>query len=153
MTEKKEGRRIAENRKAFHDYEILERFEAGISLLGPEVKSLRLGKVNLQDSFVRIKDGEAFIINMHIAPYEYATHERPDPLRSRKLLLEKKEIIKLASQVKEQGLTLIPLSLFWSGNWAKLSFGLAKGKKLYDKREALAEKSAKREIDRAMKRR
>lgn len=145
---------IAENRKARHDYIILEIYEAGIELKGAEVKSMRAGKANLKDSFANIRDGELFLYGMHVSAYEQGnTFEKQDPLRTRKLLMHKKEIMRLLGKLKEQGLTLVPLKLYFKQDKIKVELGLAKGKKLYDKREAAAEKSAKREIDRAIKER
>ena len=142
---------IATNKKAFHDYFIEEVFEAGIALMGPEVKSLRTGKVNLKESFCRISGGEVFVSNMHISPYEYGNRENPDPLRVRKLLLHSHEIGKLVRKVEEKGLTLVPTKLYFKDGKAKLEIGVAKGKRLYDKRDSLKRKEAGREIDRARK--
>lgn len=145
---------ICENRKARHDYTILETYEAGIELKGTEVKSMRAGKANLKDSFANINHGELFLYGMHISPYEQSnTFEKLEPLRTRRLLMHKKEIMRLLGKLKEQGLTLVPLKTYFKGDKIKVELGLAKGKKLYDKREAAAEKSARREIDRAMKER
>ena len=144
---KKNDRIIATNKKAWHDYFIDETFEAGISLSGTEVKSIRLGKVNLKDSYARIKDGEIFICNMHISPYEKGNIFNLDPIRDRKLLLKKLEINRLYGIMSQKGSTLIPLNIYLSGKWVKVALGLGKGKKLYDKREDIAEKDAKREID------
>ena len=144
---KKNDRIIATNKKAWHDYFIDETFEAGISLSGTEVKSIRLGKVNLKDSYARIKDGEIFICNMHISPYEKGNIFNLDPIRDRKLLLKKLEINRLYGIMSQKGSTLIPLNIYFSGKWVKVALGLGKGKKLYDKREDIAEKDAKREID------
>ena len=140
-----------ENRKARHDYFIHETFEAGIELKGTEVKSLRVGKANLKDSYGTIKDGEIFIENMHISVYEQGNIFNHDPLRRRKLLMHKKEITKLFSKTREKGFTLIPLKIYFKKGRAKMELALASGKHNYDKRAALAEKSAKRDIDRAMK--
>lgn len=144
---------ICENRKAWHDYFIHETYEAGIALVGTEVKSLRAGKANLKDSFVLIKNGEALLENVHISPYEHGNIFNHDPLRVRKLLLHKAEIIKLFSKTKEKGLTLIPLKLYFSRGKVKVEIALASGKNNYDKRRVLAEKTAKREIDRALRER
>lgn len=144
---------IAENRRAFHEYHILERFETGIALTGTEVKSLRMGRANLSDSFARIEDGEVWLHHMHVAPYTHGNRYNPDPMRPRKLLLKRMEISRLIGKTKEQGLTLIPLKIYWHGDWAKVELGLAKGKQLYDKREAIAAKSTKRDIERALKER
>jgi SsrA-binding protein len=144
---------IAENRRAFHEYHILERFETGIALTGTEVKSLRMGRANLSDSFARIDDGEVWLHHMHVSPYTHGNRYNVDPMRPRKLLLKRMEISRLIGKTKEQGLTLIPLKLYWHGDWAKVELGLAKGKQLYDKRETIAAKSAKRDIERALKER
>ena len=142
---------IAENRKAFHDYFIDERFEAGIALSGTEVKSLRAGKVNLRDSYCQVKDGEMYLIGVHISPYEQGNRFNLDPDRTRKLLMHKKEIIRLYSKTKEDGLTLVPTKCYFKDSKVKFEIGLARGKKDYDKREVLAKKQANRDIDRAMK--
>ena len=147
------GRMIAENRRAFHEYHILDRYETGISLTGTEVKSLRMGKVSLLDSFARVENGEVWVYHMHIAPYTMGNRYNHDPLRARKLLLHKSEISRLIGKTKEKGLTLIPLKLYWHGDWAKVELGLAQGKQLYDKRDALAAKESKRDIERALKER
>ena len=144
---------IADNRKARHDYFILESYEAGIELTGTEVKSIRDGGLNLKDSWISIDNGELFIKQMHISPYEKGNIFNKDPLRTRKLLMHKREIMKLIGQVKQDGLTLIPISVYFKGSRVKVKVGLCKGKKLYDKRQAAAEKDAKRQIDRAMKER
>ena len=146
-----QNRTIAQNRKAFHDYYVEESFEAGIELCGTEVKSLRQGRVNLKDSWCGIQDGEIFVNGMHISPYEQGNIFNRDPMRKRRLLMHKREIMRLYGTVKQEGLALIPLSLYFKGSRVKMQLGLCKGKKLYDKREAAAQKSAKREIDRAMK--
>ena len=142
---------IAQNKKAYHDYFVEETYEAGISLLGTEVKSVRLGQVNLKDSWCDIDDGEMFIKGMHISPYEKGNIFNRDPLRPKKLLMHKKEILKLFGLVKVQGYTLVPLALYFKGSKVKAAVGLCKGKKLYDKRADMAKKSANREIDRTMK--
>ena len=142
-----------ENRKARHDYFIHETFEAGIELKGTEVKSLRVGKANLKDSYGVIKDGEIFVEHIHISPYEQGNIFNHDPLRRRKLLMHKKEIIKLFSKTREKGFTLIPLKIYFKSGRAKMELALASGKHNYDKRAALAEKSAKRDVERAMKNR
>lgn len=144
---------IAENRRAYHEYHVLESFEVGLSLTGTEVKSLRMGRANLSDSFARIEKGEVWLHHMHVSPYTHGNRYNPDPMRPRKLLMKRSEISRLIGKTKEQGLTLIPLKLYWKGDWAKLELGLCKGKQLYDKREALAAKSTKREIERALKER
>lgn len=144
---------VTENRKARHDYHILETFEVGIALKGTEVKSMRAGKANLKESFALIENGEMFIYGMHISPYEQGNIFNADPLRQRKLLMHKREIRRLFSNIKEQGLTLVPLKAYFKEDKIKLELALVKGKKLYDKRDADAERSAKREIDRVMKER
>lgn len=144
---------IAENRKARHDYFILESYEAGIELTGTEVKSIRDGGLNLKDSWIAIEEGEAFIKQMHISPYEKGNIFNKDPLRERKLLMHKREIMKLLGQVKQGGLTLIPISVYFKGSRVKVQVGLCKGKKLHDKRNSIAQRDAKRTIDRAMKER
>ena len=144
---------IAENRKARHDYLIEECFEAGIELKGTEVKSMRAGRANLKDSFAVIENGELYLYGMHISPYEHGNIFNVEPMRPRKLLMHKKEIMRLLGKTKEQGLTLVPLKAYFKKDKIKIELALAKGKKLYDKREAAAEKSAKREIEKAMKER
>lgn len=146
-------KQIAQNRKAFHDYFVLERFEAGIELCGTEVKSLRAGELNLKDSYCTIKDGQLFVRAMHISPYEKGNIFNRDPLRPRRLLMHRREILKLSARVQQEGLTLIPLSLYFKDSRVKLELGLCKGKKLYDKRDADAKKTASREIERTMKER
>ena len=146
-------RTIAQNKKASHDYFIEESFEAGIELCGTEVKSIRNGRVNLKDSWCSIVDGEIFVNGMHISPYEQGNIFNRDPMRVRKLLMHKKEINRLFGTTKQQGLTLIPLSIYFLKGRAKLEIGLCKGKKNYDKREVAAEKDAKRNIERSMKER
>jgi SsrA-binding protein len=142
---------IAENRAARHEYFVLETFEAGIELVGTEVKSVRGGGVNLKDSWCAIEHGEMFIKQMHISPYERGNIFNRDSLRARKLLMHKKEILGLFGKVKQQGLTLIPLRLYFKDSKVKVELGLCKGKQLHDKRDSAAERSAKRDIDRAMK--
>lgn len=142
---------IAVNRKARHDYFVTETYEAGIELFGTEVKSLRAGSVNLKDSWCTIDDGEIYLVGVHISPYEKGNIFNRDPLRIRKLLMHKKEIMKLYGTVKQQGYSLIPLSLYFKNSHVKAEIGLCKGKKLYDKREDMAKRDAKREMDRAMK--
>lgn len=144
---------IAENRKARHDYFIHETYEAGIALTGTEVKSLRQGKANLKDSFCRIEHGELLLLGMHISPYEQGNRFNHDPLRTRRLLMHKYEILKLFGKTKEKGYTLIPLNLYFKKGKVKVTVALVSGKKLYDKRQALAEKEAKRDIERRMKER
>lgn len=153
MAEREGNRVIAENRKARHDYFVLEALEAGVELVGTEVKSIRMGSVNLKDSWVDIVDGEMMVLGMHISPYEKGNIFNRDPVRPRKLLVHKREINKWHAELKTQGLTLIPLKLYFKGSRVKMEVGLCKGKKLYDKRDAAAAKDAKREIDRAMKER
>lgn len=150
-TEDKKIRRIAENRKARHDYNIEDSFEAGIALCGTEVKSLRQGACNLKDSFCSIKDGELIVHGMHISPYEKGNIFNKEPRRNRKLLMHKSEIRKLAAAAAQDGYTIIPLSVYLKGSLVKVQVGLAKGKKLHDKRDAAATRDAKREIDRALK--
>lgn len=142
---------IAENKKARHDYFIIESFEAGIELVGTEVKSIRQGGVNLKDSWCSIDDGEIFVKGMHISPYEQGNIFNRDPYRVRKLLLHKKEILRLFGKVKQEGLTLIPISLYLKGSKVKIQLGLCKGKKLHDKRDDMASRDSKREIERTLK--
>ena len=142
---------ITKNKKAYHDYFVEETYEAGIQLVGTEVKSLRQGGVNLKDSWCDIQDGEIFIKQMHISPYEKGNIFNKDPMRPRKLLMHRREISRLAGLVAQKGLTLIPLSLYFKGSRVKAEIGVCRGKKLYDKREDAAKKAAQRDIDRAMK--
>jgi len=142
---------VGSNRKAFHEYFILEKIEAGISLLGTEVKSLREGRVNLKDSFARLEKEEVYLYNCHISPYSHGNLANHDPTRRRKLLLRKREISRFLGKTREKGLTLIPLKVYFKGSWAKVELGLAKGKKLHDKREVSAKKSAEREMQRALR--
>lgn len=142
---------IANNKKAYHDYFILEKYEAGIALTGTEVKSLRQGGCNLKDSWVSVKDGEAFVMGMHISPYEKGNIFNRDPLRVRKLLLHKQEIMKLFAKATQDGISIVPLSIYFKGSNAKVEIATAKGKKLYDKRDSAAQKSAKRDIERAVR--
>jgi len=144
---------ITQNRKARHDYFVLETYEAGIELLGTEVKSLRAGSVNLKDSWCSIKDGELFLMGAHISPYEKGNIFNRDPLRVRRLLMHKREIMKLFGTVKQDGCSLIPLSLYFKGSKVKVEVGLCKGKKLYDTRADMAKRDANREMDRALKER
>ena len=144
---------IASNRKAFHDYYVLERFEAGIELFGTEVKSIRGGQVNLKDSFCMIRNGELFVRGMHVSPYEKGNIFNRDPVRVRRLLMHKKEIRKLGDRVSQDGVALIPLSLYFKDSLVKVELGLCKGKKLYDKRESDAKREAERDMDRARKER
>lgn len=142
---------IAQNKKARHDYFVEETYEAGIELCGTEVKSLRAGRVNLKDSWCSIVDGEIFVNGMHISPYEQGNIFNRDPMRVRKLLMHKKEILKLYGTIKQTGYSLIPISLYFKDSKVKLQVGLCKGKKLYDKRADMAERSAKRDMERAIK--
>ena len=142
---------VAKNSKAFHDYFIEDKYEAGIELAGTEVKSIRQGNVNLKDSFCIIKDGQMSVLGMHISPYEKGNIFNKDPRRPRRLLMHKREILRLFGKVKQDGYALIPLTIYFKGPRVKLEIGLAKGKKLYDKRDTAAKKDAKREMDRAMK--
>ena len=145
------NRTIAQNKKALHDYFVLETYEAGIELKGTEVKSLRQGKCNLKDAWCSVVDGEIFVNGMHISPYDHGNIFNRDPVRVRKLLMHKKEISRLYGTVKQEGLTLIPLSIYFKKGRAKVQVGLCKGKKIYDKRETAARKEADRKIDRALK--
>ena len=147
------GKIIAVNRKARHDYHIIDTLEAGISLVGTEVKSIRQGGVNLKDSFCYIEDGQISVHNMHISPYEKGNIFNRDPLRKRVLLLHKREILTLFQKVRQQGYSLIPLSLYFKGSKVKMEIGLCKGKKLYEKRADIAKRDAKRDMDRAIKQR
>lgn len=142
---------IANNKKAFHEYFVIEKFEAGIELFGTEVKSVRAGKINIKESWCMIKNGEIFVNSMHIANYEQGNIFNKDPFRVRKLLMHKKEINRLFGKTKQDGLTLIPLSVYFKGSRIKVEIGLCKGKNLHDKREAIAKKQANRDIDRALK--
>ena len=142
---------ISSNRKAFHEYFVLERFEAGIELFGTEVKSIRAGQVNLKDSFCTVKDGELFVRGMHISPYEHGNIFNKDPVRPRRLLMHKREIMKLQARIMQDGVALIPLSLYFKESRVKVEVGLCKGKKNYDKRESAAKRDAQREIERTMK--
>lgn len=144
---------IAENKKAYHDYFVDDTYEAGISLFGTEVKSVCQGKMNLKDSYVSVKTGEAFLIGAHISPYENGNIFNRDPLRTRKLLLHKREINKLIGLTQQEGYTLIPLKVYFKGSYVKVLLGLCRGKKNYDKRDAIAERDAKRQMDRALKER
>ena len=147
------GQTITVNRAARHEYFVLETYEAGIELYGTEIKSIRNGSVNLKESWADIQNGEVFVYGMHVSPYEKGNIFNRDPFRVRKLLLHKKEINKLMGKIKQEGLTLIPLSLYFKKQYVKVELGLCKGKKLYDKREAMAKRDAKRDIDRAIKER
>ena len=154
MSAKQKGvKEITSNRKAFHEYFVLERYEAGIELAGTEVKSIRGGNVNLKDAFCTIKNGELFIRGMHISPYEHGNIFNKDPVRPRRLLMHKREIIKLNARVMQDGVALIPLSLYFKDSRVKVELGLCKGKKLHDKRDSEADRQSKRDIDRMMKER
>ena len=142
---------IAKNPSAYHNYFIENTIEAGIVLTGTEIKSIRNGKVNIKDSYVNIKNGEIWIYGMHISPYEFGNIFNKDPLRTRKLLLNRHEINKLTGQIKQKGISLVPISMYWSKNKVKLEIGIGKGKKLYDKREDIAKKEAQRKIERSLK--
>ncbi|MCL2106049.1 MAG: SsrA-binding protein SmpB [Oscillospiraceae bacterium] len=151
MEEKNSFQRVAQNKKAYHDYHVLESFEAGIELFGTEVKSIRQGRVNLKDSWCSVKNGELFVNGMHVSPYEQGNIFNREPARVRRLLMHKREILRLYGQVKQQGLALVPLSLYFARGRAKLQIGLCKGKKLYDKRASAAEKDAKRDMERSLR--
>lgn len=148
---KGEGKVLAQNKKAGHDYFIEETYEAGLVLHGTEIKAIRAGKVQLKDSFVRIRNNEAWISNMHISPYDQGNRFNHDPLRSRKLLLHKKQIAQLVGRIKQDGYTIVPLKMYIKDGFAKLLIGVGKGKKNYDKRDDLRKKEAKREMERAFK--
>lgn len=149
--EKKGVKIAAQNRKAHHDYYVEEKYEAGIELAGTEVKSVRAGTLNLKDSYCTVKDGELFVLGLHISPYEKGNIFNKDPVRPRRLLMHKREIRKLHALVKQDGYTLVPLSVYFKDARVKVEVGLCKGKKNYDKRDAAAQRDAKREMDRAMK--
>jgi len=153
MKKESKNKTLAENRKARHDYFIEEAMEAGIELVGTEVKSIRAGKANLKDSYAEIKNGEVFVYNMHISPYEKGNIFNRDPLRARKLLLHKKEIMRLSGYIAQKGFTLIPLSLYLKDGRIKVNLAVARGKKDYDKRDSMLEKDAKRDMERLMKER
>jgi len=144
---------VTENRKARHEYHILETYEAGLALTGTEVKSLRAGKANLQDSYARVENAELMLYNMHISPYEQGNRFNHEPKRTRRLLMHKQEIMRLLGKTREKGLALIPLKVYFKNGLAKVELALAKGKKLYDRREDVAERDARREMDRAVKER
>ena len=148
---KKEGKLIANNKKAYHDYFILEKYEAGIVLHGTEVKSLRMGQCSIKEAFIRIENGEMFIYGMHISPYEKGNIFNKDPLRVKKLLMHRREIVKISGKIAEKGYTLVPLKVYLKGSLVKVEIGLAKGKKLYDKRADLAKKDQTREAQRDFK--
>lgn len=151
MADRVSTKTIAENRKARHEYFVLESFETGIELYGTEVKSIRAGAVNLKESWVDVESGELLVKGMHISPYEKGNIFNKDPLRERRLLMHKREIMRLFGKIKQEGLTLVPLSIYLKGSLVKIQLGLCKGKKLYDKRASDAERSAKRDVERAMK--
>ena len=148
---KTNGKMIANNKKAYHDYFILDTYEAGIVLHGTEVKSLRMGKCSIKESFIRIENGEVFIYGMHISPYEKGNIFNKDPLRERKLLMHRYEINKLKGKIQEKGYTLVPLQVYFKGSLVKVEIGLARGKKLYDKRQDIAKKDMRREAERDFK--
>ena len=148
---KAQGKMIANNKKAYHDYFILDTYEAGIALAGTEVKSLRMGKCSIKESFIRIENGEVFIYGMHISPYEKGNIFNRDPLRARKLLLHRYEIRKIEGQIAQKGYTLVPLNVYLKGSLMKVEIGLAKGKKQYDKRQDIAKKDMRREAERDFK--
>lgn len=152
MSKQVPGKVVCTNKKAYHDYTIESTIEVGMVLLGPEVKSLRAGRANLKDGYARIKNGEVFLHNVHISPYSHASYAAPDPLRVRKLLLNRREIKKLIGKTQEQGYTLVPLKIYFNKQGkAKLALGVAKGKKLYDKRATLKKKETDRDMERAMR--
>jgi SsrA-binding protein len=152
VADKKQGGKIiAQNKKAWHDYFVDEKYEAGIALFGTEVKSVRMGQINLKDSYCSVKDGELFVLGMHISPYEKGNIFNREPRRERKLLMHKREIMKINGMLTQKGYTLVPLSLYFSGKNVKVELGLCRGKKLYDKRDSIAAKEVNREIDRKMK--
>lgn len=152
MSKQESGKTVCTNKKAYHDYTIEQVIETGMVLTGPEVKSLRAGKANLKDGYAQVKNNEVLLYNVHISPYVFATHAAPDPLRTRKLLLNRREIVKLIGKTKEQGYTLVPLKIYFNNRGkAKLALGLARGKKLYDKRAALKKKESDREMERAIR--
>ena len=144
---------MARNREAYHEYFVEEEYEAGIELMGTEVKSIRAGTLNLKDAWCGIKDGELLLNQMHISPYDHGNRFNPDPRRVRRLLMHKREIMRLLGKVKQDGYSLIPLSVYFKGSRVKINIGLCKGKKIHDKRQAAAERDAKRQIERAMKER
>lgn len=144
---------VATNRKAYHDYHIEETHEAGVALTGTEIKSVRVGSVNLRDSYAQVRNGELWLLNVHIAPYEPASRQNADPYRDRKLLMHRGEIMRLMGRVQEKGLALVPLRMYLKRNHAKIEIGLVRGKKLYDKRETIAKRDSAREMERAVKER
>jgi len=143
---------VSDNRRARHEYEILEVVEAGVELSGTEVKSLRQGRANLADAFARVEEDQMWLYNSHISPYDHGNRFNHDPIRKRRLLLHKKQIVKLRSRMAEKGLTLVPLKLFFKGNWAKVDLALARGKQLFDKRESIAKRDNQRQMERLIKR-
>ncbi|MCP4580584.1 MAG: SsrA-binding protein SmpB [candidate division Zixibacteria bacterium] len=151
MTEERKSKTVGTNRKAWHNYEILEKFEAGIELIGSEVKSLRAAKISFKDSFATIKRSEVILFNFHIAPYDKASHFSHEPERPRRLLLHRREIRKIQAKIEEKGLTIVPLRVYFSGQYAKIELGVARGKRKYDKRQAIAKRDADRDIQRAQK--
>lgn len=152
MAKERTGTRaVAQNRKAYHDYSVLEKYEAGVSLAGTEVKSVRAGNVNLKDSWCEVRDGELMLRNVHISPYEKGNIFNREPRRDRRLLMHRREIIRLYSKVRQEGLTLVPLSMYFKNGYIKVEIGLCKGKKIYDKRESEARRDAERSIQRTMK--
>ena len=151
MAKESQNRLIANNKKAYHDYFIEDTYEAGISLAGTEVRSLRMGKCSIKESFVRIEKGEVYIYGMHISPYEKGNIFNKDPLRTRKLLLHQYEIRKIEGKIKEKGFTLVPLKVYFKGSLVKVEIGVARGKKLYDKRQTIAKKDQRREAERDFK--
>jgi len=146
-----EVKQVATNRKALHDYEVVDTFEAGIALTGTEIKSVRAARVNLRDGFVQIRQGEAWLLNVHISPYDFGNRENHEPRRERKLLLHRREIRKLQSKVSERGWTIVPLRMYLKDGRAKIEIALVRGKRLYDKRDAVAERDMDRELQRAVK--
>jgi SsrA-binding protein len=153
MADRESIKVVADNRKAFHDYHIIERFETGIVLTGTEVKSIRAGKINLKDSYASVQNGEMWLIGTHVSPYEQGNRSNKDPLRHRKLLLHKNEILRLFLQVKQEGLTIVPLKCYFKRGRVKIEIALVKGKHTYDKREALSKRESQRDIERVMKNR
>ena len=151
MAEKNSIKIISQNKKAYHDYFVEEKYEAGVELFGTEVKSIRAGKVNVKEAYCDIKDGEVFVVGMHISPYEQGNVFNKDPLRPKKLLLHKREILKLFGIVSQKGYTLVPLQVYLSNSRVKIEIGLCRGKKLYDKRDDMARNDAKRDMERAFK--
>lgn len=151
MTSESQKKFIAKNKKAWFDYEIQDKIEAGIALKGSEVKSIRAGKISLAESFAKIDNGEIWLYGCHINPYSFSHHDKQDPLRTRKLLLHKQEIKRLTGKIEEKGMTLVPLSVYFSGNKVKIELGVAKAKKKYDKRQSMKEKETRREAERAIK--